>query len=606
MTILQQLQPTAQRTPAVSKSTKAHKEKLHPAEQYARDVISGKIPACWWVRMACERHVHDLKHARERGFVFDPAEGQYVLDFIGQLRHSKGKWGRGQGEHIRLEPWQQFIVWVTFGWKRDHSRRWVEKNSDGSVQDMRGTRRFRTVYLEVARKNGKSTMSAGLGLLLAFADGEPGAEVYSAATKRDQARIVHKEAIRMVRKNRGLKKHINIVKDNLSIEATASKYEPLGADSDSTDGLNVHAAVCDELHAWKSREMWDVLETATGSREQPMIIAITTAGIDRRSVCYEKHEYTRKVLEGWSDGSFVDDTWFGMIFTLDDGDDWRDEKVWIKANPNLGVSKFFDDMRMKARRAEQMTSALNNFLRRELNVWVQGAVKWMNMEQWRKCAGDVPALELVQRLKGMTSYGGLDLSSTGDITAFVMVFLDEDDNVYVLCRFWIPEDNMLIRSRDDGVHYQKWVDEGYIEATPGNVIDYDFIFEQIERDAEMFDIDQVAFDRWGAARVVQTLQNKGMTMVQFGQGFASMSPPMKDLERVVLKGQLRHGNNPVLTWMADNLVARVDPAGNIKPDKEKSREKIDGIVALIMALDLALRHPEKKSIYEKRGVRSVG
>ncbi len=585
---------------------KASKQTLHPAEQYARDVISGKIVACKWVRLACERHVHDLKHAHKRGFVFDAEAAEYVIRFIGMLRHSKGRWGRGKGELIVLEPWQQFIVWVVFGWKRDNSKRWIEKTDDGRVQDTRGMRRFRTLYEEVARKNGKSTMAAPLGLLLAFADNEAGAEVYSAATKRDQARIVHKEAIRMVRKNPTLKKHINIVKDNLSLEVKASKYEPLGADSDSTDGLNVHGAIADELHAWKSREMWDVLETATGSREQPLIIAITTAGTDRRSVCYEKHEYTRKVLEGWKDGSFEDDTWFGIIFTLDDGDDWRNEKVWSKANPNLGVCKYLDDMRMKAKRASQMAASLNNFLRRELNIWVQGEVKWMPMDLWRQCAGKVPALEMAKRLKGMTCYAGLDLSSTSDITAFVLVFIDEDDNIYVLCRFWIPEDNMLIRTRDDGVHYQQWVKEGYIEATPGNVIDYEWIFEQVEQDLDMFDVDQIAFDRWGAARVVQVLESKGATMAQFGQGFASMNPPMKELERLVLSKKINHGNNPVLTWMADNLVARVDPAGNIKPDKEKSREKIDGIVALIMAIDLALRHPESKSVYEKRGIRTLG
>lgn len=568
---------------------KPKKEILHPAEQYARDVISGKIIACKWVRLACERHVHDLKHAHKRGLYFDAGAAEYVLRFISMLRHSKGKWGRGRGEFIRLEPWQQFIIWVAFGWMRAD-----------------GMRRFRMLYEEVARKNGKSTKAAGLGLLLAFADGEPGAEVYSAATKRDQARIVHKEAIRMVRKNSGLRKYINIYKDNLNLEDTACKYEPLGADSDSTDGLNVHGIIADELHAWKSREMWDVLETATGSREQPMLIAITTAGIDRRSVCYEKHEYTRKVLEGWKDGSFEDDTWFGIIYTLDEGDDWRNEKVWIKANPNLGVSKYIEDMRMKAKRATQMAAALNNFLRRELNVWVQGEVKWMNMDAWRACGGEIPALELPKRLKGMTAYAGLDLSSTLDITALVLVFIDEDGEVYVVCRFWIPEDNMLIRTRDDGVHYKQWVDQGYIEATPGNVIDYDWIFEQVEKDMGRFDFDQTAFDRWGASRVVQVLENKGATMVQFGQGFASMSAPMKELERLVHSKKIHHGNNPVLTWMADNLVARLDPAGNIKPDKEKSREKIDGIVALIMAIDLALRHPEKKSVYEKRGIRTVG
>lgn len=568
---------------------KSSKEILHPAEQYARDVISGKIVACKWVRLACERHIHDLKHAHKRGLYFDVDDAERVLRFIGVLRHSKGKWGRAGGEPIILEAWQQFILWCVFGWK----------GADGF-------RRFRTFYEEVARKNGKSTIGAAIGLYLAFADGEPGAEVYSAATKRDQARIVHQEAIRMVRKNLQLKKFIRIYKDNLSLEQSASKYMPLGADSDSTDGLNVHGVIADELHAWKSREMWDVLETATGSREQALIVAITTAGMDRRSVCYEKHEYTRKVLEGWKDGSFEDDTWFGIIFTLDVGDDWRDEKVWIKSNPNLGVSKNLDDLQMKAKRAGQMPAALNNFLRRELNVWVQGEVKWMPMDEWRACGGEIPALEFTRRLKGMTCYGGLDLGSTSDITAFVLVFLDDDENIYVLCRFWIPEDNMLIRSRDDGVHYQQWVKEGYIEATPGNVIDYEWIFEQIEQDAELFDIDQIAFDRWGAARVVQVLENKGMKMVQFGQGFASMNPPMKELERLTLAKKIVHGNNPVLTWMADNVVARLDPAGNIKPDKEKSREKIDGMVALIMALDLALRHPEVKSVYEKRGIRVLG
>jgi phage terminase large subunit-like protein len=563
---------------------------LHPSEQYARDVIDGKIVACRWVILACERYFYDLEHGHERGLYFDREAAERVIHFIGLLRHSKGKWGRGGGERIVLEGWQSFIVWNVFGWKRIDN----------------GMRRFRTLYQEVARKNGKSTIGAAIGLYLAFADGEPGAEVYSAATKRDQARIVHKEAIRMVRKNPGLRKFIKIYKDNLNLEQTASKYEPLGGDSDSTDGLNVHGVIADELHAWKTREMWDVLETATGSREQPLLVAITTAGIDRQSLCYEKHEYTRKVLEGWKDNSFEDDTWFGIIFTLDEGDDWRDEKVWIKANPNLGVSKYMDDLQMKAKRAGQMAAALNNFLRRELDMWVQGEFKWMRMDKWRACGGEIPALQLPGQLQGRPCYGGLDLSSTSDITAFLLVFPDEDDYFDIVCRFWIPEDNMLIRTRDQGVKYQEWVKAGFIEATPGDHIDYDWIFEQIEKDADGFDIDQIAFDRWGASRVSTVLQNKGMTMVQFGQGYASMNPPMHELERLVLSGKIRHGNNPVLTWMADNLVARMDPAGNIKPDKDKSREKIDGVVALIMAIDLALRHPETKSVYEKRGLRTVG
>lgn len=547
------------------------KEALHPAEQYAQDVINGTIVACKWVRLACERHVHDLEHGHERGLYFDVEAAERVLRFISLQRHSKGKWGRGRGEYIKLEPWQQFIVWCAFGWKNAN-----------------GFRRFRTLYEEVARKNGKSTVAAPEGLYLAFADGEPGAEVYSAATKRDQARIVHKEAIRMVRKNPGLRKYINIVKDNLSLEQTASKYEPLGADSDSTDGLNVHGVIADELHAWRNREMWDVLETATGSREQPMMIAITTAGMDRQSVCYEKHEYTRKVLEGWKDGSFVDDTWFGIIFTIDEGDDWRDESVWIKANPNLGVSKYIEDLRMKAKRAEQMPAALNNFLRRELNVWVQGEMKWMDMEAWRKCGGLIDALDLPEHLIGRSCYAGLDLSSTSDLTALALVFPDDDGFYDAVVRLWLPEDAIMPRTQE-GTHYDQWVREGYIQKTDGNAIDYEWIFAALKEDLENHGIERLAYDRWGASRVVQVLENMGIEVVQFGQGYLSMNPPMKELERLVLSGQLRHGNNPVLTWMADNLVARMDPAGNIKPDKEKSKEKIDGMVALIMALDLALR-----------------
>ncbi len=559
---------------------KPRKVHLHPAEQYAQDVIDGKIVACKWVRLACERHFHDLKHGHERGLYFDREAADLVLRFKGMLKHSKGKWA---GENLILEPWQQFRTWCMYGWMSED-----------------GTRRFRSAYIEVARKNGKSTDGASDGLYLGFADGEPGAEVYSAATKRDQARIVHQEAIRMVRKNRTLKKYIKIYKDNLSLEDTSSKYEPLGGDSDSMDGLNVHGAIVDELHAHKNRETLELLETATGAREQPMIIMITTAGENRKSVCFEKHEYTRKVLQGWKDGSYIDDTWFGLIYSLDDEDikeeRWFDESLWIKANPNLGVSKSLEDLRMKAKRASQMAAALNNFLRRELNVWVTGTIKWTNMEKWRECGeDDIPALEKPAKLHKRSSFGGLDLSSVSDITAFIMAFPAPDEYMDIICRFWIPEDTLDVvpnyRSPDDAKMIKQWVKEGYIEATPGNHIDHDFIYAQLKKDAGNFIIKQAAFDRWGASSVTQTLEKMGMKMVEFGQGFASMNPPMKELERLILSGKIRHGNHPVLTWMADNLIARMDPAGNMKPDKEKSRDKIDGMVALIMALDLALRNP---------------
>lgn len=549
-------------------------------QAYINGVISGEIPVCKWVRLAVERHVYDLDNADERGLYFDAASARKVIEFFGFLKHSKGEWA---GQTITLEPWQAFILWVIFGWKKAD-----------------GTRRFRTAYEEVARKNGKTTIAAGIGLYLMFADGEPGAEVYTAATKRDQARIAHSEATRMVKASPSLRKRIQVYKDNLSISGTASKYEPLGADADTMDGLHVHGAIIDELHAHKTRDVVDKLDTATGSRRQPLLFMITTAGFDRQSVCYEMHEYTQKVLEG----IIQDDTFFGIIFSLDEGDDWQDESVWIKANPNLGVSKKFEDLQRKANKAKEMPSALFAFLRLELNVWTQSETKWIDADRWRECGKAVDAAGL----RGRKCYGGLDLSSNIDISAEVLVFPPEtgEDDYKVLCRFWVPEASMHKRSHDDRVPYEAWVREGFITATPGDVIDYDFIFAQIDEDAQVYDLSEIAFDRWGATKIVQEIEEHGLTCVQFGQGFASMSPPMKELERLILDKKLAHGNNPVLNWMADNLVVRQDPAGNIKPDKERSRERIDGMVALAMALDRALRNEgDGSSVYDERDIREI-
>lgn len=556
------------------------------AEQYVDDVLSGDVVACRWVRLACERHRRDLETGHERGLWFDEDAAKLVIAFFGLLKHSKGEWA---GLPMRLEPWQQFVIWSLFGWKRRD-----------------GTRRFRTAYLEVARKNGKSTMAAGIGLYLLVADGEAGAEIYTAATKRDQARIAHSEATRMAKSSPQLMRMVRVFRDNVHIPDTASKFEPLGADTGTHDGLNVHGAVVDELHAHKTRDMWDILDTATGSRRQPLLFAITTAGYDRQSVCFEQHEYTEKVL----DGVIEDDSFFGIIYTLDkedegedaQGDDWMDESVWIKANPNLGVSKKWDDMRRKAQRAQEMPSALNAFLRRELNVWTQSVTKWVPWDHWDQCDGAVDE----SGLRGRTCYGGLDLSSNTDVGAFVMVFPPVvGGGIYtVLCRFFIPEESIRERVRRDRVPYDAWVRDGYITATPGNVIDYDFILYQIDQDAQVYDLQEIAFDRWGATKIQTALMELGGEdfMIQFGQGFASMSSPTKDLEKLILGHKLAHGNNPVLTWMANNLVVRHDPAGNIKPDKEKSIEKIDGMVALIMGLDRALRHGPVESVYEERGL----
>jgi phage terminase large subunit-like protein len=558
----------------------------YPSEEvvagYVAGVLGGEIPACHWVKRAGQRHLDDLENGAERGLWFDRGAAQLVIDFFGLLKHSKGEWA---GQTIRLEPWQQFLVWCLFGWKRED-----------------GLRRFRTCYLEVGRKNGKSTMGAGIGLYLLVADGEPGAEIYSAATKRDQARITHSEATRMVKSSPSLRKRLTVFKDNVHILDTASKYEPLSSDFNSLDGLNVQAAIVDEVHAHKTRELWDVLETATGARRQPLMFAITTAGFNRQSLCYQLHEYTEKIL----DGAVVDDSFLGVIYTVDEGDAWEDEAVWVKANPNLGVSKKWDDVRRLAARSREIPAQLNAFLRLHLDIWTQASTRWVPAEHWTQCGQAVDA----NGLRGRRCYGGLDLSSNTDITALVLVFPPEteEDAYQALCRFWIPEDNIYERSHKDRVPYEAWVRQGYIEATPGNVIDYEWILAQVDEDMQAYDVREIAFDRWGASRLQTQLMELGGDefLIQFGQGFVSMSPPMKDLEKLILGHKLAHGGNPVLTWMAHNLVAREDPAGNIKPDKEKSLERIDGMVALIMGLDRALRRGmPRASVYETRGLEAV-
>lgn len=554
------------------------------ADAYTEGVLAGRVVACRQVVDACRRHVRDLDDGHERGLWFDEPAAKRAVAFFSVLRHWKGEWA---GQAITLEPWQQFVVWSLFGWKRAD-----------------GTRRFRTAYLEVARKNGKTTLAAGIGLYLLVADGEPGAEVYTAATMREQAKIAHNDAIEMVKRSPQLLREIGVLRENLHHRGSSSKFQPLSADYNTLDGLNIHGVIADEVHAWPNRRLWDVLSTATGARRQPLMLAITTAGVDRQSLCFLLHDYAEKVNSGAVD----DDSFFGAVYSLDPEDDWRDEAVWQKANPNLGISKKPDDIRQQARQAGEMPAALNGFLRLHLNVWTQAETRWLSREAWDACNGVVDA----EALRGRLCYGGLDLASTRDLSAWVLVFPPDGapgtaDGLYrVLCRFFVPEDNMLERERRDRVPYSAWVRGGYVTATPGNVIDYDWILAQIDEDARAFDVREIAFDRWGATRIQTALMERGgeKWLVEFGQGFASMSGPSKELERLILERKLAHGGHPVLTWMADNVVVREDPAGNIKPDKEKSSEKIDGIVALVMGLARAMAHMQSGvSVYESRGLR---
>ncbi|WP_051275777.1 terminase TerL endonuclease subunit [Desulfovirgula thermocuniculi] len=419
-------------------------------------------------------------------------------------------------------------------------------------------------------------------------------------TKRDQAKIVWDEAANMVKRSPALAKRVKVLsgKANMHITETRSKFEPLGADADTLDGLNVHGAIVDELHAHKTRAVWDVLETATGARRQPLMFAITTAGTDQNSICYELHEYAAGILKG----TVQDDTFFAYIATIDEGDDWADPKAWAKANPNLGVSVKLDDLERKCEKAKKLPAAQNTFLRLHLNVWTQQVNRWIDLALWDEQAGIV----VEEELRGRICYGGLDLSSVQDITAWVLVFPHEDDpeTVDVLCRFWVPEARLHDDHNRYRDQYRAWARQGYLKVIPGNVIDYSFIKAQVLKDAQTFRLVDLNIDRlFQSHQLAVELMEEGLTVVGMGQGFTSMAAPMKEFGRRLLARKIRHGGNPVLRWMADNVAVKQDAAGNLKPDKASSQGKIDGIVALVMALDRAMRHEQpRRSVYEERGI----
>lgn len=556
-------------------------KKLRPWEQYALDVQRGRIVVGEYHKLFVLRHLRDLKTGKARGLWFDVDAAQRVIDFFSFLHHSKGEWANTP---IVLEPWQQFHLAVIFGWKRAD-----------------GTRRFRESYNEIARKNGKSTIAAGVGLYLFIADDEPGSEVYAAATKRDQAKIVHLEAERMVKASPGLRRRIGIVKNNLHVPNTASKFEPLGADEDSMDGLNPNGVIIDEMHAHKTRGVYDVLRTATGSRRQPLMFVITTAGFDRQSVCYELHDYAIKVLTG----AIEDDTFCGFICAIDDKDDWRDPACWVKANPNLGVSVKLESLEGQANKAKELPAEQNSFRRLRLNQWTEQLTAWISVALWERNGHPVDLIAL----RGRRCFAGLDASSTTDLSALVLVFPPDDEETrwQIVPFFWIPEENMQERMRRDRGQYDAWVRDGLIEATEGNIIDYAFIRARVHDVVDEVNLVELVYDRWNTTQLITQLMDDGITCVPFGQGFQSMSAPTKELEKMLLGELLAHDNNPVLRWMAANVAIKQDEAGNRKPNKQKSRSRIDGIVALIMALGRAMVQPgDGKSVYEERGLITVG
>lgn len=536
------------------------------AQAYCMGVVSGQIPACKWVRRAVERQLGDLERVGtpDWPWAFDYDRASAPCYFLELLPHIKGKWARDR-QLLKLSPWQCFILTTVYGW----------------VHPDTGIRRFREAYIEVPRKNAKSTLSSGLALFMLSADGEHGAEVYSAATTRDQARIVFDDAKVMAERTPDLRTYLGvaILQHSITVAYTASKFTPLAAEGSTLDGLNVHFAVIDELHAHKTRTVYDVIDTARGAREQSLLWNITTAGSDRAGICYERRTHCTKVLERVID----DPTTFGVIYTIDDGDDPQAAESWAKANPNWQVSVLQADMEAAARKAQAMPSALNNFLTKRLNVWVNGDSPWMDMRAWERCGDATMALD---DFAGQPCYIGLDLAQKKDFAALCLVF-ERDGIWHVFTRLYLNE---LAVEESGNAHLSGWARAGYVHVTDGNITDFDVVAEDLRSYCRNFDVQEIAFDPALSMYFAGKLVEEGLPLVEIAQRALFFTPPLIQVENLVAEHKLRFDGNPVMTWMVSNLVVKVSKYNELRsPTKERPENKIDGVMAMLMALGRALR-----------------
>ena len=503
-------------------------------------------------------------------------------EFIGQLRQSKGQWA---GQPLALLPWQVSVIDLLYGTIRPD-----------------GTRQYRTAYVEVPRKNGKSTLAAGIALYSLVADKEPGAEVYLAAVDRDQAAIVFDVIREMIAQEPHLKKLLKVVPSTRRIIHTASNsvLRVIASDAGGSHGFNASCIIGDEVHAWPNRELWDVLSTSTGARRQPLMIGITTAGFEANSLGGQLHDYAERVRDGVVD----DPSFLPVLYGASAGDAWDDPAVWRKANPSLGHTVTEEYLAGECARAKAVPAYESAFRRLHLCQWVNQETRFLPIEQWDACSGQITVRELEDACDGMTCYAGLDLSSTQDMTALVLVF-PRDGTFDVLARFWLPEDDLRRRGERDRVPYEVWARQGLLQLTPGNVIDYAYVRREIATLRERYDFGGISYDKWAATQLVQELMADGVDMAPVGQGMAAMAAPTKELLNVTVARKLRHAGNPILRWQADNLVVIQDAAGNVRPAKHKARARIDGMVALIMGLDRAQREGGLQSVYENRGILSL-
>lgn len=544
-------------------------------DAYARKVVAGRVLAGKYHRLACARHLRDRARAGTPGFPyrFDYAHAERFFRFAAQLKHYKGEWGPSPGhpaEHIRLQPHQLFRLGSLFAWRH------VET----------GLRRIRTHYNELPRKQGKTLEAAIVALYITFFDGEPGAEGYCIATKREQSKIAFTDCKQLVLSS-GLKTRIAGAHEkhgSLHADRSASRLLALGADADSTDGLNPHLIIGDELHAMKDRDMMDVMETATGARRQPVFFQITTAGSDPVSPCGDQHDYAVKILEQVLD----DETFFAFIAHADVEDDWRDERTWRKANPNYGISVKPDDMRALATKATHMPNAAAAFKQKNLNLWVNADAPWLSLDGWRR--GQSTWRE--DTLAGRPCFIGIDLSSKIDLTAAALLFppdeAEGERRWRVILRCLTPADTLLERARRDRAPYDVWVKQGYLQTNPGNRIDQDIVRGWVQEAADRYDVQQIGVDPWNAGNLMKQLgEDDGFPVVEVPQTLQQMSAPAKDFEADVLDGLVDAGDHPLMAWCISNVVVQRDNKDNIYPTKKRSRGRIDPVVATLVARKLA-------------------
>jgi phage terminase large subunit-like protein len=509
-----------------------------------------------------------LQHYKPSPFMADGSKykekfADYAVYFINCLKHSKGRWA---GQSFKLLDWQEQIIRNIFGI---------------IIPTKNEVRQFRTAYIEIPKKQGKSELAAAVALLLTCTDNEPKGEIYGCATDRSQASIVFDVAVDMVDRFPELKREMKTDSRQkaMTYKPLGSTYKIISAESHNNEGYNPHGVIFDELHAQTDRKFFDIItKGSTVSREQPLTFIITTAGYDRNSFCYEMHRKAEDIISG----AKIDPTFYPVMYSASAEDDWESEATWRKTNPSLGITFDMDTMRQEYAIAKENAANENIFRRLHLNQWVTQSERWMPMSKWDACVKDFD----IKSLKGRKCYGGLDLSSTQDLTSFVLVFPPDrnHDDYIVLPYFWIPADTMATRIKRDQVPYDIWKASGQVFTTPGAAVDYSFIEAKILELSRLYNIEQIAYDPWNAEQTRQNLEKEGMTMVETRMGFKTMSAPTKELLRLVLNEKLAHDGHPVLRWNMDNLVVDTDPAANVKPNKEKATEKIDGAVALIMAL----------------------